>query len=102
MRKAGKDLQTSNVHFFEGLFEKTMLITEKVGFAHIDADWYDSVKICIERISPVLSPGGIMIFDDYSSYSGCRKAVDEFLSENSHSFRLIRHDKSALITRFRT
>ncbi|MGO7580519.1 TylF/MycF/NovP-related O-methyltransferase [Rhizobium ruizarguesonis] len=25
--------------------------------------------------------GGYIIFDDYSSYSGCRKAVDQWLAQ---------------------
>ena len=27
-----------------------------------------------------MSPGGIMLFDDYNSFQGCRKAVDEWLA----------------------
>jgi Macrocin-O-methyltransferase (TylF) len=27
----------------------------------------------------VISPGGFIQFDDYGAFSGCRKAVDEFL-----------------------
>lgn len=26
-----------------------------------------------------MSPGGIMLFDDYNSFQRCRKAVDEWL-----------------------
>jgi len=66
--------------FHPGTFEENLFPREPIAFAHIDCDWYQSVNVCIERIHPVLSRGGIMVFDDYRSYSGCRKAVDRFLA----------------------
>ncbi len=49
--------------------------------AHVDCDWFESERVCIERIWPRLSPGGVMIFDDYDAWDGCTKAVDLFLEE---------------------
>jgi hypothetical protein len=71
-----------NIHFIKGLFQDTMNLTEPVAVAHIDGDWYDSVKTCIDRIAPHIVKGGYIIFDDYSSYSGCRKAVDQWLAQS--------------------
>jgi len=68
-----------NVSFHKGLFSDTLKPDGPIALAHVDCDWYDSVTDCIQRIGPHLSPGGIIIFDDYSSYSGCRRAVDEWL-----------------------
>lgn len=64
----------------EGLFEDTIRPSTPVALAHIDGDWYESVKVCLERIWPALPPGGVMVVDDYDAWSGCRTAVDEFLS----------------------
>jgi predicted O-methyltransferase YrrM len=61
-----------------GLFEDTLHPDGPVALAHLDCDWYDSVRVCIERIAPRLSPGAIVVFDDWTSYSGCRRAVDEW------------------------
>lgn len=77
LRTFGVDPQRDNVVLIPGVFEETLRPTHPVAFAHIDCDWYDSVRICIERLMPVLSPGGVIVFDDYNSYSGCRRAVDE-------------------------
>jgi predicted O-methyltransferase YrrM len=71
---------THRVNFIRGLFQDTLQLSGPVALAHIDCDWYDSVKVCIARIFPRLSAGGYMIFDDYKSYSGCRRAVDEWLA----------------------
>lgn len=97
-----RDLDVSEdddrVIFHIGLFQDTLYPDGPVAFAHVDGDWYDSVKTCLDRISPFLSPGGIIVFDDYSSYSGCRKAVDEFLSDNS-DFKVLFHRRSLAIQR---
>ena len=82
LRQFGLDPDGDNIRCVPGLFQDTLHPNGGVAFAHIDCDWYDSVRICIERIAPQLAPGGIMIFDDYSSYSGCRRAVDEWLEKD--------------------
>lgn len=82
MRRVGIDLAVVKVEFIKGLYQDTLWIDEPVAFAHIDCDWYDSVKLCIERIADKISRGGIMLFDDYHSFSGCRKAVDEWLKRD--------------------
>jgi len=71
------------IHLVPGRFEETLHPPGPAAFAHIDCDWYESVRVCIERIMPNLSPGGVIGFDDYSSYSGCRRAVDELLQSRS-------------------
>lgn len=79
----GIDLVRDQVFLVPGLFEYTLWPEEPVALAHIDCDWYDSVTVCIKRIAPKLAAGAIVVFDDYSSYSGCRKAVDEWLSTDA-------------------
>lgn len=67
-----------NVNLIEGLVQETMVITEPVVFAHIDVDWYDPVKTCLQQIWPNLVKGGSLILDDYHDWGGCRKATDEY------------------------
>ena len=69
----------SNVHLIKGLFEDTVFPTWPVAVAHIDGDWYESVKVCLDRLWPTVVPGGRVVIDDYFHWSGCRHAVDEFL-----------------------
>jgi len=51
-----------------------------VRFAHIDVDLYQPILDCCEFIYPRLTPGGILLFDDYgvADCPGARAAVDEF------------------------
>jgi asparagine synthase (glutamine-hydrolysing) len=78
--RLGVDLATNHVRLVKGLFQDTLHPDGPVSFAHIDGDWYESVAVCLERIWPRLSVGGVIVVDDYHFWSGCRTAVDEFLA----------------------
>jgi asparagine synthase (glutamine-hydrolysing) len=68
------------IQLHKGLFEDTLHPEDAIALAHIDSDWYDPVKLCLERIHPKLSPGGLIVLDDYFDWGGCRRATDEFLA----------------------
>ena len=53
---------------------------DRVAILHVDGDFYQSVKISLEKWASLMSKGGYIQIDDYDSFSGCRKAVDEFLA----------------------
>lgn len=70
------------VSLHKGLFEDTWPKADigPIAFAHIDCDWYDPVKFCLEAIADRISPGGIVLLDDYNYYAGARRATNEFLA----------------------
>jgi asparagine synthase (glutamine-hydrolysing) len=74
----GIALDNYNVELIPGYVQDTLNVKTPVLLAHVDVDWHDPVKISIERIWPMLNDKGVMIFDDYYSYSGCKKAVDDY------------------------
>jgi predicted O-methyltransferase YrrM len=65
----------------KGRFEDTLPRndTGAIAVLHVDGDWYESVKVCLEHLYDRVSPGGIIQIDDYGHWQGARKAVDEFL-----------------------
>ncbi len=69
------------VQFVKGLFQDTLPAVDisQIALLHIDGDWYESVKACLDNLYDRVSPGGIIQFDDYGYWKGARKAVDEFL-----------------------
>lgn len=69
---------TANLH--KGLFDDSLKPEWPIALAHIDADWYESVRLCFERITPRLSPGARLVIDDYADYGGAKKATDEYLA----------------------
>jgi O-methyltransferase len=76
----GMTVDGERIALHRGLFEDTLRPAGPVAFAHVDCDWYEPVKLCIERVWPRLSPGGLLVFDDYNDWGGCTKAVDEFIA----------------------
>jgi predicted O-methyltransferase YrrM len=85
--RLGVPVGENNVELIRGLFQDTIELDEPVAFAHLDGDWYESTKTCLERIAPLLSPGGRIVLDDYDKWSGCRTAVDEYFAGRDE-FRL--------------
>ncbi|HZO88614.1 MAG TPA: TylF/MycF/NovP-related O-methyltransferase [Chthonomonadaceae bacterium] len=76
--------------FVKGLFQETLPVTpiERIAVLHIDGDWYESVKVCLETLYDRVSPGGIIQLDDYGDWAGAKKAVDEFLAARCPGERL--------------
>lgn len=85
------------VHIVVGRYEETLpgFKPAPVAFLHLDCDWYDSVKLCMDTFYDAVLPGGAIVFDDYGWWSGCRKAVDEFLAERSLDVRLVPIDSTS-------
>jgi asparagine synthase (glutamine-hydrolysing) len=75
----GIPVDGERVQLHRGLFEDTLKPAGAVAFAHIDCDWHDPLRLCLERIHPHLVPGAWVVIDDYYAYGGARRAVDEFL-----------------------
>jgi hypothetical protein len=87
-----------NTRLIPGLFEDTLKPPSSVALAHIDCDWHDSVMVCMERLWPVMQPGGIIVLDDYHAWSGCRRAVDSFLgSLNRSEFRIVKRTRLHIV-----
>jgi hypothetical protein len=88
-----------HVRLVQGLFQDTITGDEPVALAHIDGDWHDSVMTCLERIGPRLSPGGVMVIDDYFKWSGCRTAVDAFLAAHPDDYSTARRTRLHIVKR---
>lgn len=75
----------ASINFHVGLFQDTLPNNEieKIAILRLDGDWYASIKICLDHLYSKVVKGGVIIIDDYYTYDGCKKAVDEFMEENS-------------------
>lgn len=64
----------------KGLFQDTLPKTEikQIAFLHLDGDWYESTKVCLDELYDRVSPGGVIQVDDYGHWAGARKALHEF------------------------
>lgn len=95
------DEERDNVFLIKGMLQETMQVSRPVAFAHIDVDWYEPVKTCLQQIIPKLVVGGSVIIDDYHDWSGCRRATDEYFQDKAGQFQLDDTMGSMRVTRIR-
>jgi len=57
-------------------------------FVHVDVDLYEPTKACLEYFVPRVSPGGVLICDDYGSlaFPGAVRAWDEYFAPRKLPF----------------
>jgi O-methyltransferase len=71
------------IHYHAGWFQDVMPAVAsqiaQIAILRIDSDWYSSTKTCLDRLLGKVVRGGFVIIDDYGTYDGCRKAVNECL-----------------------
>ena len=69
-----------NIKYVEGKVEDTLSAStpKAIALLRLDTDWYESTKIELETLYPLLVNGGILIIDDYGHFKGAKKAVDEY------------------------
>jgi O-methyltransferase len=80
----------SRVRIVPGWFQDTFpsVSAQRIALLNIDADWYESVKLCLETFYDRVATGGFISFDDYGHWPGCRRAVDEFFEARQLPYRL--------------
>lgn len=85
LARHGVEVNGRTIALHKGLFEDTVPAAPlgAISLAHIDCDWYDPVLYCLTAVADRISPGGVILIDDYHDYSGCRAATDEFIARRS-------------------
>jgi O-methyltransferase len=58
-------------------------LPESIAFAHLDGDFYESIRDSIRLVYPKMTQGGIVIIDDYNhnGLPGVKAAIDEYLND---------------------
>jgi O-methyltransferase len=76
-------LSLDQVNIVQGWFDQTLPTApmSDIALLHIDADWYDSVKLVLDTFYEHVTPGGYVMLDDYGYWQGCNRAVVDFFLE---------------------
>ncbi len=74
----------AQISYIKGKVEDTLpdAAPQQIAVLRLDTDWYESTRHELEHLYPRLSPGGVLIIDDYGYWSGARKAADEYLRDS--------------------
>lgn len=72
-----------NIIFVKGKVEETIPATmpSSVALLRLDTDWYESTKHELQHLYPALVHRGVLIIDDYGTWAGSKKAVDEYFAD---------------------
>lgn len=82
------------IHLVEGLVEETIpnQAPEQLALVRLDTDYYSSTAHEMQHLYSRISPGGILIIDDYGKFIGARTAVDEYFESSGQQVLLNRID----------
>jgi O-methyltransferase len=77
----------------KGWFERTVPSFKPpspIALLRLDGDLYESTKVCLESLYEHVAANGLIVIDDYGTWEGCARAVNEFLAGTSehHVLRL--------------
>jgi O-methyltransferase len=78
------------VEIHKGFFENTLpaFNCPPIAVLRLDADWYESTMMCMEKFWNHVLPGGLILVDDYYAWEGCAKAIHEFLAKRQAPERI--------------
>ena len=95
LNRVGADM--TRVRVVKGWFQDTFrtVSISQIALLNIDADWYESIKLCLETFYDAVVPGGFISIDDYGHWTGCKRAVDEFFAERHLPYELHSVDYTA-------
>ena len=85
------------MHFVKGKVEQTIPgeAPRQIALLRLDTDWYSSTRHELIHLFPRLSPGGVLIIDDYGHWKGQQQAVDEYFAQEGIHMLLHRVDPFA-------
>ncbi len=94
-------LLDERVRFLKGWFCDTLpnAPIEKLALLRMDGDLYESTNDALHSMYHRVVPGGFVVVDDYSTWTGCRQAITEFRAKHQIDAELIPIDGSAVYWR---
>jgi len=93
------DYDINKVIIIEGDARQTIVENkpEQIALLRLDMDFYEATKIALHELYPLVSNGGIILFDDYNWWNGAKKAVDEYIDSLGTKPRVISNDNHWII-----
>ena len=82
---------SERINYHPGLVQDTIpaQAPERIALLRLDTDWYESTRHELTHLYERVTPGGVIIIDDYDWWEGSRKAVDEFIVAGGHRLLLV-------------
>ncbi len=83
-----KELKLKEPILIKGWFKDTLpyRLPKKISFAHLDGDFYSSIKESLGALYPLLSKGAIVVIDDYFDKK-IHPKIEKLLNNNKYSIK---------------
>ena len=97
-----------NVRLVPGWYDETLprFLREngaRFDFVHLDSDTYESTRLVLELIADRITPGTVIVFDEYLGYRGWRigefKAWQEFVQARGRKYEYLAFTNDAVALR---
>jgi len=91
-----KMAQATNYTITKGWFKDTLpsFPDKKIAILRLDGDWYESTMDCLNNLFSKMTPGGVIIIDDYYTWEGCSKAIHDFFSQHKLNTRVFQFNNT--------
>ena len=80
--KIEKLINNNDLVLIKGKVEDVLLnknnLPKKIAILRIDTNFYKSTFVSLKYLEPLVQKNGVIIFDDYGSWNGAKKAIDEY------------------------
>ena len=92
------NIDMNNVTLVKGFFHDTLNVQQNIdaigdiAILRLDGDWYESTKVCLEKLYDKVVMGGVILIDDYGHWIGAKRATDEFRQNRGILSPLIQTD----------
>lgn len=77
-----KLINNNDLVLIKGKVEDVLLnknnLPKKIAILRIDTNFYKSTFASLKYLEPLVQKNGVIIFDDYGSWNGAKKAIDEY------------------------
>ena len=89
------DIRDSRVSFIKGYFQESIqpflrsFAAANRLVVHCDADLYASTLFVLVRLDPILKPGDLILFDEFSSVSNEYRAFRDYAASHLRKYRLV-------------
>ena len=66
-------------------------VPERIAFAFLDGDFYESIRDSLRLVVPRMSEGGVIVVHDYNNPAlpGVRRAVEEWVQNMGDDVRVV-------------
>ena len=96
-----KHTNNNNLTLVKGDVSETLRndknIPKSISLLRLDTDFYESTKVELEVLFPLVVKNGLIVIDDYGHWQGQKKAVDDFFIKNNFQPFLFEVDHSCRI-----